>query len=206
MPCGLPCAARVDPAPWTRPAAPRASLWAARCAGGNHRFLLEGTPPGFLPYVRFDFLAMRRFQGGRRSGRSVSVINFEVREYQLFLGRSMSATGAIGQVRSYIVCQGSEGHRLLLYFMVPGSDVPDNHYDPKEKLGTCFLPQEAYPWAVDMLRNESPVFAYCNQATPQWNRIYTGNEPVGEGELAMARVSAVKPMVVQPPRPKPMGK
>lgn len=46
--------------------------------------------------------------------------------------------------------------------------------------GTMFLPSEQYPWYVDLLRNEKPIFGYVYDDEPERNKINLGWEEVGE--------------------------
>ncbi len=113
---------------------------------------------------------------------------FEVKSYQIFLGRKMnmhSGAGDVAHFHGYIVCQGPKGERYTVYFVHPESKGVENFYDPRENWAASFVPAEYYPWYVDLLRNEKPVFAQLNQERPEWNRLFTGSEPVGEGELGI---------------------
>jgi hypothetical protein len=108
---------------------------------------------------------------------------FQVDRYEIRLGDSLSATWSDVQVsaRGVIACHG-EDHRLLIYFLGEHSPVPEPVFDPGARVGAIFLPFHYLPHYVDLLRNESPIYAYLNSENPRWNSIRTTQEPVGEGE------------------------
>jgi hypothetical protein len=111
---------------------------------------------------------------------------FEVVSYQVYLARNMSiGGGALAHFHAYIICEGAKGERFTVYFLTPESEPADNFYRSKEEWATSFLPAAQYPWYIDLLRNEKPVFAYLSEERPDWNRLFTGSEPVGEGERGL---------------------
>jgi hypothetical protein len=116
-----------------------------------------------------------------------AVSHWEVVDYALFLAPHMTVEEDAAHFYAYIVCQGKSGQTLTFYFMRPDSPGGANSYNPATGQAVAYLPADQYLWYVDMLRNEKPVFAYVNKDNPGWNRIHTGQEPVGEGELAMQR-------------------
>ncbi len=64
-----------------------------------------------------------------------------------------------------------------LYFIAEGLPIPnDTDAPPWIKM---HLPASALPSVIDMLRNESPISIYFHAGTV---RLYTGDEPIGEGE------------------------
>jgi hypothetical protein len=70
----------------------------------------------------------------------------------------------------------------FIYFLKPDSPDMDNLYLVDRKLGRIVVPWDQFPVYVDLLRNEKPIYAYLNSNTPISNRVYTGQEPVGEEE------------------------
>jgi hypothetical protein len=108
--------------------------------------------------------------------------HWQVEDYALFLASHMTHQAKAAHFHAYIVCQGKGGQSLTFYFLKPGSVAPANSYDPASRRAVAYLPHEQYLWYVDCLRNEKPVYAYVNRKKPEWNRIHTGKEPVGEGE------------------------
>ena len=122
-----------------------------------------------------------------------SVLNFEIKTYQVYLASRIALSGVPQDAYATIECKGANGETLLLHFMHESDTLPENEFNPRMKEGTCYAPAQNYPWFVDLLRNERPVYGYMNRVTPQWNRIHTGAEPVGEGEKA----PEARTMVVQ---------
>jgi hypothetical protein len=106
---------------------------------------------------------------------------FEISSYDVELARQPESQGG-HRFCAVITCHGSNGQTLMLYFVQPGSPMPENQYDPSSGIGSSYLPAEQYSWYLDILRNERPVYARMHSAEPNWNKIFTGAEPVGEGE------------------------
>ena len=106
---------------------------------------------------------------------------FQISTYEVTLARQMTiGTGAV-EFYSYIRCRGGD-YTLLIYFLKPDSDDLDNIFLVDRKLGRIVVPWDQFPVYVDLLRNEKPIYAYLNSDRPISNRIYTGQEPVGEEE------------------------
>jgi hypothetical protein len=115
---------------------------------------------------------------------------FEIADYQVVLGRGLTLGGGAAKFSGYLVLRGKNAdERLVLYFTRPGDEPLPNATNIPKKWATSYLPAEEYPWYVDLLRNEKPVYATLNPDKPDWNRIHTGREPVGEAE-EMMRISA----------------
>ncbi len=112
--------------------------------------------------------------------------SFQVVSYEVHLARKMSVGGGmLAHFHAHIICQGTKGERFTVYFLTPDSEAVDNFYKPAESWAASFVPADQLPWYIDILRNEKPVFAYVSSDHPDWNRIFTGSEPVGEGEIGM---------------------
>jgi len=107
---------------------------------------------------------------------------FPVVAYDLILARENTLGGTI-KFYATIVCTGVEGDRLAIYFLRPDSAPAKNVYTPSAKWATSFVPAEQYPWYVDILRNENPVYAYVDSDNPNVNALKTNLEAVGEGEV-----------------------
>lgn len=59
--------------------------------------------------------------------------------------------------------------------VVPTADIANAN-------AMIFIPKDQYPWHIDLLRNEHPVY-YINNAGSFWQgSLSTGTEEVGEGE------------------------
>lgn len=92
-----------------------------------------------------------------------------------------TAQGQAIKFRGILVCTGGD-HTFALYFLTEDSPVPNPTYLPERKRGVIYLPFKDMPPFVDMIRNEKPIYAYLNSNRPEWNRLSTSQEPVGEGE------------------------
>ena len=80
-----------------------------------------------------------------------------------------------------IKCYYGENYVLQLSFYQDGTKLPQNHYDKRNKLVYLRYPLSMYVHAMDILRNEKPVFFEYSQELNQ-GFLRTGLEPVGEGE------------------------
>lgn len=106
---------------------------------------------------------------------------FEVANYRIVMAQEMGVDRGSASVYAYITCVGPTGERFTIYFLRPDSGRAGNVYNPEEKWASSFVPAEQFPWYLDVLRNEKPVFCLVDSQRPQWNRISTGPEPTGEG-------------------------
>ena len=105
---------------------------------------------------------------------------FEIKTYEVHLARVIKSL--TGSATAVIVCKGGAGERFDLYFSVTSSTVPNNTSDLQMPFGTSWLTPEQYARYLDLLRNESPVYATISE-NPEHNTVTTGAEPVGSGEL-----------------------
>ena len=69
-----------------------------------------------------------------------------------------------------------------IYFLRPDSPVHENIANLTFQWAAIFLPDFLFQWYVELLAKEKPVNAYINSDRPEWNRIFTGKEPLGEEE------------------------
>ena len=113
----------------------------------------------------------------------MAIASFEVSTYDVRLARQLDlhVDGNLVRYHAAISCRGS-GYTLAIYFLTDTSYVPNNAFDAAAKRGTMYLPREQYEMYADLLRNEGPVYCFLNSSYPLHNGIYTGTEPVGEGE------------------------
>ena len=108
--------------------------------------------------------------------------NFLVERYQITLGDHPKTFGGVEvRPRGVVACFG-EFLRLIYYFLPEVAAAPPAMWSEDARLCVVFLPTDAMPPFVDMLRNEKPIYAYLNSDRPIANRVYTGQEPVGEEE------------------------
>ena len=81
-----------------------------------------------------------------------------------------------------IKCYNEDEFVLQITFHPDNKQLPDNHYDTRNKLVYLRYPMSMYHNIIDTLRNEKPIYF-------RWTRelnmgfLRTGKEPVGEGEF-----------------------
>ena len=81
-----------------------------------------------------------------------------------------------------ITCFGADGYSMRIFFIPTDYNIPNNQTDFPKKTGWMFLPKEDYPFFIDLLRNEKPIYGHIYETVPQANRIATSAELVGEEE------------------------
>ena len=113
----------------------------------------------------------------------MAIASFEVNTYDIRLARRLDThvEGNLVRYNASITCRGTQ-HALIIYFLDETSYVPNNAYYPDQKRGTSYLPRAQFQSYVDLLRNEKPIYCFLNSSYPLQNGLYTGAEPVGEGE------------------------
>jgi hypothetical protein len=109
---------------------------------------------------------------------------FEVKEYMVILRQLeiMEFEGQEVRLRGIVRCHGLE-HTLDVYFLDEDSRFPEPVADIENKKGYMFMPYRDISVLIDLLRNESPIYAHLRADRPQWTSITTTKEPVGEGEV-----------------------
>ncbi len=92
--------------------------------------------------------------------------------------------GQMLKVRGVIDCVG-DGHHAYVIALADSSPLPANRYDAARKIVWIFSRSDQFPWHIDMLRNEKPIYCFGN-ADPTTGLgmccLSTSSEPVGEGE------------------------
>jgi len=117
-------------------------------------------------------------------GKEVTTVaskSFVVETYKVAVGRFPINRVASIDCRSARSAYGSYD-LLSVHFNIPGSPMPNNSASPDATRGGLHVTAEQFSWYMDLLRNEKPVHAYINSDKSVWNQLYTGEEPVGEGE------------------------
>lgn len=76
--------------------------------------------------------------------------------------------------------KGSFG-TAILWFHEEGATLPDNRKRTNQNIFDVYYHASYWQPIVDLLRNETPVY-FNYSDTSNAAQIYTGNEPVGEGE------------------------
>ena len=71
--------------------------------------------------------------------------------------------------------------KAILWFMPEGTDLPDSRKRPNQNVFDVYYRLADWAPLLDVLRNESPVY-FNFRDTSNTAQIYTGKEPVGEGE------------------------
>lgn len=132
----------------------------------------------------------REEREGEKEVTNMAYTTFEVKKYGinlLYAARTqVSAIGKVVKWRGRITCHGEHNHEdyyLIIYFL-DSRKVPGPYYDVEKKTGGIFLPLKEMAYFVDLLRNEKPIYASLNSERPGVNGLFTGKEPVGEGEIA----------------------
>ncbi len=93
--------------------------------------------------------------------------------YAAFMYPNGSTEGRIN-----IYCE--DGNRLYILFKKAGDPLPANSYSGTT--GVAYETVDRYPYYVDLLRNESPVWVTFNPEAKSFV-VYASREPVGEGEI-----------------------
>lgn len=112
--------------------------------------------------------------------------SFEVRSYTVYLKRAARREGLPDvQAASIHIYEPTRERRHLLniYFYLDMSRAPESTSVRRPDLlaGYMYVPAEHYPWYIDLLRNEEPVYAMIDD-DPAMNGLYILGEEVGEEE------------------------
>lgn len=112
----------------------------------------------------------------------MSSIRFQIEKYQVTLGTDLVSiqTDVDAKIIGIIGCFGG-GYQLMINFVDFGK-IPESTYDESKKTGAMFTSASYMSYYIDILRNEKPLFAYCNSDHPEWTNISTTQEGVGENE------------------------
>ncbi len=86
-------------------------------------------------------------------------------------------------VNARITCYCPDNHQFHIYFIKPGVTVKPSETSSNGRHGFLFMPFSSFPYYVDILRNEKPLYVQINTEKPSNNMLITGSEEVGEGEL-----------------------
>ena len=93
--------------------------------------------------------------------------------YAAFLYPNGSNEGRIN-----IYCEG--GHKLYILYKKTGDPLPSNTFSGTT--GVAYETVDRYPYYIDLLRNESPVWVTFNPEAKSFV-VYAAGEPVGEAEM-----------------------
>jgi len=96
------------------------------------------------------------------------------KEYAAFLYPNGPNPGRIN-----IYCEDSN-KKLYIIFKEAGEILPPNTFDGT--IGVTYETIDRYPYYVDLLRNESPIWVTFNPEAKSFV-VYASKEPIGEGEI-----------------------
>lgn len=112
----------------------------------------------------------------------------QVTSYRVILHHKTVNYGSIGkcwtlaQLRLYYNDEDGNAQGAWLIFYDPTQTPQLPTADESKDNAMIFIPKDQYPWHVDMLRNEHPVY-YVNTGGDFWHgSLRTGKESVGESE------------------------
>jgi hypothetical protein len=77
----------------------------------------------------------------------------------------------------WMFCLGDNNNQVRIYFLL-NETIPKSFASANQWY--AFMPAKHYVYALDLLRNETPVTVWLDKEKGQFI-IYTGAEPVGEG-------------------------
>ena len=113
----------------------------------------------------------------------MAIKTFHVEHYKVSLNHELTASWGATTIkaRGKVICYGEE-HRLIAYFLMDDSTLPEPIYLEDKNVGAIFFPfKEMVPF-IDILRHEKPVYAYLSDEKPKWSGIGTFRAPAGERE------------------------
>ena len=102
----------------------------------------------------------------------------EIKSYRIFLDEGSQKNRSLTAINLFDTADELIGH---INFFEEGLQVNE----PKD-FDHVYLqyPISKFPYIVDVLRNEKPIFVgYWENTYGKYGRICTGKEPVGEGEI-----------------------
>jgi hypothetical protein len=88
--------------------------------------------------------------------------------------------GGAPDTRSRINIRTTDDYRLYIIFKADNLQLPPNQYN--NKIGIGYEHAHRYPYYLDLLRNEGPIWVTFNDEVPSFV-VYAANEPIGEEEL-----------------------
>lgn len=101
----------------------------------------------------------------------------EIKHYRIFLDSGTQKNRCFTTINVFDKAEEIIG---VLQFLDEGMEIKDKEYDVIH----LQYPIGKFPYVLDVLRNEKPVFiGYWENEYGKYGRIYTGKEMVGEGEI-----------------------
>src|SRR5205085_9686274 len=111
----------------------------------------------------------------------MATTNFTISNYEVILFRDGTGAGASSSFDAVVSVTG-EGNTVYLHFLNSETISSTNVWFPAQKFGRIYLHRALLPVAIDLLRNEKPVYCQMSDAVPGQCQLSTSPEPVGEGE------------------------
>lgn len=88
--------------------------------------------------------------------------------------------GGASETRSRINIYAADNHALYVIFKADDVQLPTSKF--QDSVGVGYEHAHRYPYYLDLLRNEGPVWITINPDIPSFV-VYASQEPVGEGEF-----------------------
>ncbi len=82
--------------------------------------------------------------------------------------------------RALVKCYHDDNFVVQMNFYPDNKNIPENHYDKRNKLVYLRYPMSMYPNVIDLLRNEKPIY-FSYSVSLKMGHLRTGKEPIGEG-------------------------
>jgi hypothetical protein len=110
----------------------------------------------------------------------MTLTTVEVKSYQVELKSAHVNTFA------HIHCQCADGWTVHIQFIITDGTIPACSTQLRNKIAMIRARPEHFPYYLDLLRNEKPLYMRLSDDAPDTNTLTTSNEPVGDGELSAA--------------------
>ena len=112
----------------------------------------------------------------------MATTTFSISTYSVSLFRDGTGAGASSSFDAVVHLVG-EGNTVFIHFLNSDSITSPNIWNPAVKFGRIYMRRNMLPIAIDILRNEKPVFCRMSDTVPGLCGISTSSEPMGEGEV-----------------------
>lgn len=111
----------------------------------------------------------------------MSDINFEIKTYEIYFHAKQKPSESAA-----IFIKGADpSHRAILYFMDRESEIEPAYFSSSNGIYFAYYHKSRLAEMIDSLRNEKPMSCATNTRDPStaFILIYSGSEPIGEGEF-----------------------
>jgi len=120
-------------------------------------------------------------------------VTFEITSYSYLLytqgDHYLVWDGNLLKVRAAISCQGSE-YTTTILVLADDSYLPADQFDEASRQVFMFARPVQFPWFIDMLRNEKPIYCRAANYPPAmmgYCYLTTTYEPIGELERLLSK-------------------